>query len=279
MKVRILAFALTLVPPLAEAHNFTVAASGVKRPVSEVIIIASGQRSGSTELSMGLAAHPCVADFNEYFHNGIKGRYQSGRASEYLGDAKWRARGRPGHVASSLSVVRSKAQIEIDKQLAERGEPLCGPTGVAIVFKLFPEHDVSREQVRKLLQSENITVVVLERPAEDRKCSRDFAVETGNWITHPGENHHVNHTACKLLVRTSKAKAAELQAYTKTHDKWFDFVRGASKSAHAALRLEVPFGVWTDPRRSRNVLHSIWAAAGLELVDDPTLNLYLRRPT
>jgi len=263
-----------------------VAASSAKRPVSEAIIIASGQRSGSTELCLGLAAHRCVAQFNEYFHNGIdkkNGRYQSGRAHEYLGDAKWRVRGRPGHLASSLSAVRSRAQIEIDKRLAERGEPPCGPTGVAIVFKLFPEHvahgsaywaeghpedkgkrAVSRDQVRKLLQNKNITVVVLERPAEDRKCSVDAAYDTGNWGNNPGENHHVNHTACKLLVRTSKAKAAESKAFTKTHDDWFDLVRGATKSAHAALRLEVPFGVWTDPRRTRNVLHSIWAAAGLE---------------
>lgn len=246
-------------------------AAAAERTVSEMIIIASGQRSGSTAMAMGLAEHPCVWSFNEYFNNGNEiamppdsdDRRQSGLAHRFLGDKQWKARFK--NMWQSLEMVRSRAQIQLDAEHAMHNEPLCGPGGVSIVFKLFDTHtSLPRAKVRELMQHENATVVMLERRAVDRKCSLDHAYAHQDWRTHPDLNHTVNRTACKLLAETDRTKQQALAKFAKRHDEWFQFIREASAEANAALRIEVPFGVWVHKQRSRNVIQSIWEAAGLD---------------
>ena len=241
--------------------------------VSEMIIIASGQRSGSTALAMELAEHPCVESFNEYFNNGneiempppdtVPTHRQSNRAHKFLGDLQWKARFE--NMWQNLKMVRSKAQLSIDAEHAKRNETLCGVGGVSIVFKLFDTH-LPTASVKELMRHENATVVVLERSAVDRKCSLDHAYTHHDWSTHPDQNHKVNRTACKLLAETDMTKNRALAKFTKQHDEWFQLIRGASAEVNAALCVEVPFGVWVHKQlqRSRNVLKSIWAAAGLD---------------
>ena len=254
--------------------------------VSEMIIIASGPRSGSSALAMELAEHPCVMSFNEYFNNGneikmpppdtVPSHRQSGRAHQFLGDLQWKARFEK--MWQNLKMVRSKAQLSIDAGHAKRNETLCGVGGVSIVFKLFDTHwtgyhtgetfntaeYLPTASVNELMRHENATVVVLERSAVDRKCSLDHAYTHHDWSTSPDQNHKVNRTACKLLAETDMTKNRALAKFTKQHDEWFQLIRGASAEANAALRVEVPFDVWVHKQRSRNVLKSIWAAAGLD---------------
>lgn len=231
----------------ASSGSGPLTATAAERTVSEMIIIASGQRSGSSEMAAMLAEHPCVWSFNEYFNNGNEiamppgpdndDNRQSGSAHQFLGDMLWKARFK--NMWSSLEMVRSRAQIQIDAEHAMHNEPLCGPGGVSIVFKLFDTHTgllprrLPRAKVRELMQHENATLVILERPAVDRKCSLDHAYAFQDWRTHPDLNHTVNRTACKLLAETDRTKKQALAKFTKRHDTWFQLIRGASAEANA----------------------------------------------
>ena len=260
---------------------------------SEMVIIASSQRSGSTELCSSIAAHPCVLGFNEFFNNGRPGQEQrqSGRAYEFLGSPQaFAERGLRGNVLRSLRTVRAKACQAIDAQHAASNEPLCGPR-CAVVFKLFQGH-LEHAGAMQLLHHPNATVVVLERSTDDIWCSLTHARAHGDWGTHPTLGHRMNHHSAGCANKT-----APKAAFEQKHRGWYAFVRSEEKgrppasaqhqqwwrqqkqkqeagpSQHSAadaavaaapsLRLEVPFGVWTNPHRSMSVLQSIWAAAGL----------------
>ena len=140
----------------------------------------------------------------------------------------------------------------------------------------FFENHLQGEKVKELMQYETATVVILERPALNRKCSMDHAKEHNDWLTFPSKDHKVNITRCTLLAATNSNKTQELAKFTKQHDEWFEFIRGASNLTHSAgfpfLKwyddvprvVEVPFDILVDKQRSKNVFRSIWETAGLD---------------
>ena len=253
-------------------------------PSSDIIIIASAQRSGSTELCESLACHPCVESLNEFFSNGWRHelddgnttasnkRPQSERAREYLGDA---FAARQANALRSLQAARAGACERMDALHAARGAPLCGAR-CAVVLKLFAQHTTHMPpaELSRLLLHGNATVVVLDRDADDSWCSRTHALANQDWGHHPSSQHAVNHSTC-----TAKAPAL----FRAKRQRWLSLVRAAAvheaarggggggggggngtrRRQPAPLRIEVPFEVWTDPTRSMAVLDSIWGAAGL----------------
>ena len=219
------------------------------------IVIASGMRSGSTELERLISSHPCVHGFNEFFNNAVSGdgKPQSGWASRLLSEELFASR--QHHAVEALATVQRGVCGIIDKELTSRGQRACDAR-CAIVFKLFDTHHVPPSQIAALFRHNGTTVVTLERRPRGRRCSLAWALQQEDWGTSPGANHHVNRSAC--------AKLSDFDKFEAEHNAWFAFLRCLVRQEEA-VGIELPFSVATDPARAPAAIDAIWAATGLPL--------------
>ena len=244
--------ALACLLSLASALSFPGLGAGaeLRRNSSKFIIIASGQRSASTELGVGLGrANPCVWNLNEFFNDG-PGQTGAG----YLMDPSLFATRRQ-RALEALDAAHAGACAEIDRARTLRGEPACGLRRCAVAVKLFSSHLVPSAEVSRLFADAGSAVVVLERDAVQRHCSLKFAHQQGDWATAPVAGRSVPCHAC----RTERCRVVR-SAFVEDHAAWFAFVRcaaAAAASSRGSPALEVPFAEWTDPAKSSAVLRAV----------------------
>jgi hypothetical protein len=221
---------------------------------ASVIVIASGMRSGSTELCGHIAQHRCVIGLNEYFSDGSNGnKLQSGRSSEFLGELPELFENRGQHAVESLQMVHERACAELDAKHTGNNEQTC-ENNCAVVLKLFPTHDhVLKSEIVDLIGQPRTVVVVLERDPADRECSLNWARSTNDWGIHPSANHTYNRDFCASTAT---------DAFKEAHDSWFGFVRSTIKRSQRPS-IEVPFSAWISPATSEVIVKTIWSLAAL----------------
>ena len=192
-----------------------------------VVVIASDQRSGTTELAHDLAMRLDALDLGEYF-NPWGGQKTLPRRCP--SNASLRITARAAHPLQSVVETRDACGYRV------------------VIVRLFPLRWAgtltSPERTPMELLSKDTHVLVLERNPWERFCSKRRAIATHDWLS-----RRETHPQCLY----NASDESEWRAFLAAHRHWFARVRLAAV-ARAASALEVSFeSIESRGREHRNV--------------------------
>jgi len=218
---------------------------------AELIIVASGKRSGSTSFMLNLTReHPCIYNCGEFFHATVASKTCEAAVPAGL----WQNRiSRPLEV---IQAARSKfcgSEMPKDwnnpKGMADPSTRCAG--GCALIIKLF-DHQLEGNPLRSLLLHPGTRTVVLERDPAARKCSLNHAEKTGDWAVTPAL-HSKPLPPCPRLAPSD---------FVSEHQAFYSQVRSLLFDNHMQ-RMEVPFE--SAIHDTSSVLEKVYEFSGLAL--------------
>ena len=210
-----------------------------------VIVIATMQRSGSTEFASRLARDTGFTNLNEVFNEGSHGGFQSPAAQALL---------TPREFARRRNDPVRTLQRCLEAQCGNRSASDRRPCGV--LLKLFPSH-LGRNVSSTVLRMQGACTVVLERNSAGRVCSLQTALRGGDWQTKPVDKGRVHSTNCSTAYLN---KTALWRGQVRAHRLWYTHVRALLRE-HLLPSVELTFENVTQ--RTRRSVEAVRELAGI----------------